>query len=103
MECLNQRELSGCLCLLRLPSWYKSAIFNELYFVSDGGSIWLDCIESKTLNSTALFDSHNRLAEEYGKFAYLEGRWWGATDSTGGKRLYALYVCQWRFQLDRVS
>lgn len=25
-----------------LPDWYKSAIFNELYFVADGGSIWLN-------------------------------------------------------------
>ncbi|XP_014203632.1 non-lysosomal glucosylceramidase [Copidosoma floridanum] len=24
-----------------LPDWYKSALFNELYFVSDGGSVWL--------------------------------------------------------------
>lgn len=24
-----------------LPDWYKSAIFNELYFISDGGSLWL--------------------------------------------------------------
>ncbi|KAM3177099.1 hypothetical protein ACTXT7_005201 [Hymenolepis weldensis] len=25
-----------------LPDWYKSALFNELYFVSDGGTVWLD-------------------------------------------------------------
>lgn len=25
-----------------LPDWYKSAIFNETYYVSDGGSVWLD-------------------------------------------------------------
>lgn len=24
-----------------LPDWYKSAIFNELYFISDGGTVWL--------------------------------------------------------------
>lgn len=24
-----------------LPDWYKSALFNELYFVTDGGSVWL--------------------------------------------------------------
>lgn len=23
----------------RLPDWYKSAIFNELYFITDGGSV----------------------------------------------------------------
>ncbi len=27
-----------------LPDWYKSALFNELYFVSDGGTVWLDPI-----------------------------------------------------------
>ena len=25
-----------------LPQWYKSAIFNELYFIADGGTIWLN-------------------------------------------------------------
>lgn len=25
-----------------LPAWYKSAIFNELYYISDGGTIWLN-------------------------------------------------------------
>lgn len=24
-----------------LPDWYKSAIFNELYFIADGGTLWL--------------------------------------------------------------
>lgn len=24
-----------------LPEWYKSAIFNELYYIADGGSLWL--------------------------------------------------------------
>lgn len=24
-----------------LPDWYKSALFNELYFIADGGSLWL--------------------------------------------------------------
>lgn len=23
-----------------LPDWYKGAIFNELYFIADGGSLW---------------------------------------------------------------
>ncbi|VEL11311.1 unnamed protein product [Protopolystoma xenopodis] len=27
---------------INLPSWYKSALFNELYFISDGGTVWLD-------------------------------------------------------------
>ena len=24
-----------------LPDWFKSAIFNELYYLADGGSVWL--------------------------------------------------------------
>ncbi|TPP65466.1 Bile acid beta glucosidase [Fasciola gigantica] len=27
-----------------LPDWYKSALFNELYFLTDGGTVWLDPI-----------------------------------------------------------
>ena len=25
-----------------LPDWFKSAIFNELYYIADGGSVWLE-------------------------------------------------------------
>jgi non-lysosomal glucosylceramidase len=25
-----------------LPKWYKSAIFNELYYFTDGGAVWLN-------------------------------------------------------------
>ncbi|CAF4800582.1 unnamed protein product, partial [Rotaria magnacalcarata] len=28
-----------------LPDWYKSALFNESYFVADSGSVWLDVSE----------------------------------------------------------
>lgn len=50
-----------------LPDWYKSAIFNELYFISDGGSVWLNVDNSA---DEYKFDDP-RLA--YGRFAYLEG------------------------------
>ncbi|XP_071455588.1 non-lysosomal glucosylceramidase [Hetaerina americana] len=49
-----------------LPDWYKSAIFNELYFVSDGGTVWFimpDCDKLSPLD----------VRIEYGRFAYLEG------------------------------
>ncbi len=26
----------------RLPDWYKSALFNELYVLVDGGTLWID-------------------------------------------------------------
>ncbi|XP_055852929.1 non-lysosomal glucosylceramidase isoform X1 [Episyrphus balteatus] len=51
-----------------LPDWYKSAIFNELYFISDGGSIWLKCDAS--FGKELEYDDP-RLA--YGRFGYLEG------------------------------
>ncbi|KAK7116158.1 non-lysosomal glucosylceramidase-like isoform X2 [Littorina saxatilis] len=50
-----------------LPSWYKSALFNELYFVSDGGTVWLDPMEGNSQIST------HPIVKEYSKFAYLEG------------------------------
>uniref|UniRef100_A0A0A9Z3A6 Non-lysosomal glucosylceramidase n=4 Tax=Lygus hesperus TaxID=30085 RepID=A0A0A9Z3A6_LYGHE len=52
----------------KLPDWYKSAIFNELYYVSDGGTNWLvlDDEEAEKLPD----DDPRKL---YGRFAYLEG------------------------------
>ncbi|KAF6033902.1 GBA2 [Bugula neritina] len=52
-----------------LPSWYKSAIFNELYFVSDGGTVWLDKLDDNSVAEV----HETQLINEYGKFAYLEG------------------------------
>ena len=46
-----------------IPDWYKSALFNELYYVVDGGTVWTDGEEG-----------HPAPAEkEIGHFAYLEG------------------------------
>ncbi|EDO31657.1 predicted protein, partial [Nematostella vectensis] len=51
-----------------LPNWYKSALFNELYFVADGGTVWLDVrSESGTSKGTA------DIVRKIGRFAYLEG------------------------------
>ncbi|XP_012264048.2 non-lysosomal glucosylceramidase [Athalia rosae] len=50
-----------------LPEWYKSALFNELYYVVDGGTIWVREEESDDFPST---DPR----KEYGRFAYLEGQ-----------------------------
>ncbi|TRY87649.1 hypothetical protein DNTS_013605 [Danionella cerebrum] len=33
-----------------LPSWYKSALFNELYFVPDGGTVWLELPEDADIS-----------------------------------------------------
>ncbi|GAB1606053.1 non-lysosomal glucosylceramidase-like [Argonauta hians] len=55
-----------------LPAWYKSALFNELYYVSDGGTVWLDPVP----DSGALSENNEDIPpviKEFGKFAYLEG------------------------------
>ena len=50
----------------KYPSWYKSALFNEVYFVSDGGTVWID---------VDLDDAEDvpEIIKDYGRFAYLEG------------------------------
>ncbi|KAK3911068.1 Non-lysosomal glucosylceramidase [Frankliniella fusca] len=49
-----------------LPEWYISALFNELYFVADGGTVWL-VHNDKNIDPT--YDPRHK----YGRFAYLEG------------------------------
>ena len=48
-----------------LPNWYKSVLFNELYFVSDGGTVWFDIKDDPACK--------HQVVREYGRFAYLEG------------------------------
>ncbi|XP_018007770.1 non-lysosomal glucosylceramidase isoform X2 [Hyalella azteca] len=51
----------------KLPEFFKSALFNQLYYVADGGTVWLDVDDDEASS----FPSHDpRL--EYGRFAYLE-------------------------------
>ncbi|CAH2002818.1 unnamed protein product [Acanthoscelides obtectus] len=50
------------------PDWYKSALFNQSYFISDGGGVWLTLDEEESMK---LGPNDPRLA--YGRFAYLEG------------------------------
>ncbi|XP_037870253.1 non-lysosomal glucosylceramidase isoform X1 [Bombyx mori] len=47
-----------------IPDWLKSALFNELYYVADGGTIWLDVHDEYP-------DTDPR--KEFGLFGYLEG------------------------------
>ena len=49
-----------------MPNWYKSVLFNELYFISDGGSIWLDVNDDTSCD-------HHQIVKEFGRFGYLEG------------------------------
>lgn len=39
----NLTALYSFCCYSDLPEWYSSALFNELYFVADGGTVWLVC------------------------------------------------------------
>eukprot|EP00090_Calanus_glacialis_P001049 TRINITY_DN10747_c0_g1_i1.p1 TRINITY_DN10747_c0_g1~~TRINITY_DN10747_c0_g1_i1.p1 ORF type:complete len:818 (-),score=118.10 TRINITY_DN10747_c0_g1_i1:399-2852(-) len=48
-----------------LPDWYKSAIFNELYFIADGGSVWLETDDGERFKDSDL-------RKEYGRWGYLE-------------------------------
>lgn len=50
----------------KLESWYKSALFNELYYISDGGSLWLEMPTN---------ESPKDVRHEYGRFAYLESEY----------------------------
>ena len=50
-----------------LSEWFKSAIFNELYFIADGGSVWLEVDPSERLDESDL-----RL--KYGRWGYLEAQ-----------------------------
>lgn len=51
-----------------LPDWYKSALFNETYFISDGGTLWFT-IDNEEASQLDKNDPRLR----YGRFAYLEG------------------------------
>jgi non-lysosomal glucosylceramidase len=45
----------------KLPAWYRCALFNELYYLVDGGTIWAYPVDGQAPDA------------EMGHFAYLEG------------------------------
>uniref|UniRef100_A0AC34FH99 Non-lysosomal glucosylceramidase n=1 Tax=Panagrolaimus sp. ES5 TaxID=591445 RepID=A0AC34FH99_9BILA len=55
-----------------LPNWFKSALFNELYFLSDGGSVWFDFDENWSDQEKQLSEYTKKLLKENGRFGYLE-------------------------------
>lgn len=55
-----------------LPNWYKSALFNELYFMTDGGSVWFEFDEHWAKEEPHLSDYSLSLMKEIGRFGYLE-------------------------------
>ncbi|KAF8385466.1 hypothetical protein PRIPAC_74608 [Pristionchus pacificus] len=52
----------------RLPEWYRSALFNELYYVADGSTSWIeyDAKEDHVSEHTA------KHMKEWGRFGYME-------------------------------
>jgi non-lysosomal glucosylceramidase len=55
-------------CILyyrKLPKIYKCALFNELYFISDGGTVWFNVDSNDSIS--------NNHIKEFGRFGYLEG------------------------------
>ncbi|GAA55931.1 non-lysosomal glucosylceramidase [Clonorchis sinensis] len=56
------------------PDWYKSALFNELYYLTDGGTVWLDPNHHGGADfKWQSWKYRSRVAQEMGLFAYLEG------------------------------
>ncbi|OUC48206.1 adaptin region [Trichinella nativa] len=55
-----------------LPKWYKSAIFNELYYLTDGGSVWVKYDQRWRDDEPHLSDYSVDVFKAFGRFAYLE-------------------------------
>lgn len=67
-----------CSSCSSLPSWYKSALFNELYFIADGGTVWTELPEEADVSGGVRTEdgglpAQPSVVKEYGRFAYLEG------------------------------
>jgi non-lysosomal glucosylceramidase len=67
----------------KLPTWYKVVIFNELYYISDGGTVWLDIKDDPSCK--------HEIVKEYGRFAYLEGHEYRMYNTYGNKFFLTVY------------
>lgn len=75
-----------------LPAWYKSALFNELYFVADGGTVWTELPEDADVSGGLRpedggLPAQPAVVKEYGRFAYLEGKCWAPGEERGGREI----------------
>ena len=59
-----------------LPTWYKSQLFNELYFLQAGGAIWCDDQEKNQHGKTSIVTSFGQptALDNVGHWLYLEGQ-----------------------------
>jgi len=56
-----------------LPDWFKSAVFNELYYLADGGTVWLECESVPFMTEGMSGELNDDIRKDYGRFGYLEG------------------------------
>lgn len=59
-----------------LPDWYKAALFNELYYIADGGTVWTDGDPIAPEGEPPEVTERRTVAPahpEWGHFGYLEG------------------------------
>uniref|UniRef100_A0A8R1DJ62 Glycosyl-hydrolase family 116 N-terminal domain-containing protein n=1 Tax=Caenorhabditis japonica TaxID=281687 RepID=A0A8R1DJ62_CAEJA len=75
----------------KLPEWYKSALFNELYFVTDGGTVWFEFDECWADHETHLSNYTKEKMKEVGRFGYLES-WEYRMVNTYDVHFYASYA-----------
>lgn len=76
--CLVLKVVCSLPLLRSLPAWYKSALFNELYFLSDGGTVWVEVPSDADITGGLRSEQGGLPAlppvlSEFGRFAYLEG------------------------------
>uniref|UniRef100_A0A1I7UT09 Non-lysosomal glucosylceramidase n=2 Tax=Caenorhabditis tropicalis TaxID=1561998 RepID=A0A1I7UT09_9PELO len=75
----------------KLPDWYKSAIFNELYFITDGGTVWFEFDENWADHETHLSEYTKEKMKSIGRFGYLES-WEYRMVNTYDVHFYASYA-----------
>ncbi|VDL77694.1 unnamed protein product, partial [Nippostrongylus brasiliensis] len=55
-----------------LPAWYRSALFNETYYVVDGASVWFDYDPSWTEMEPEMSPLTAAHLQKFGRFGYME-------------------------------
>ncbi|EGT57552.1 hypothetical protein CAEBREN_15139 [Caenorhabditis brenneri] len=75
----------------KLPDWYKSAIFNELYFMVDGGTVWFEFDENWADHEAHLSVYTKEKMKNIGRFGYLES-WEYRMVNTYDVHFYASYA-----------
>ncbi|CAJ0915323.1 unnamed protein product, partial [Mesorhabditis belari] len=57
---------------LLLPDWFKSCLLNELYFISDGSTLWFEFDENWRKDEPGMSDFTADHYKEFGRFGYVE-------------------------------